>query len=316
MIEKLRKVIFRKPLIEPQNLNGRKFIVTGCSEGSIGYATAKTLLQWGAEVTITRRKDTDKLLSVLKDDLKLNEDRLFAHDLDLASAQSVNAFSTWYKNERKALDVLINNAGIHLDLLSKWKTPKLSADQHEIQWRTNYLGTVHLTHALLDLLLESANTTNDARVVNISSMQHSKGCNSEFFEPTKPYNSWEAYGKSKLGLMHFSQSLQTHYADQGLSAYSLHPGEVYSNVAGKGLEGNPLIETVRNALWPIEKFMMMTPFEGSQTTLLCATKDKQQLKGGAYYRNLELAEISEDAKDTDVAEQLWQANNQWLEQIK
>ena len=313
MITQLRKIIFRKPLAPLQPLAGRKFLVTGCSENSIGYATARTLLEWGAEVTISRRQHTKGLAETLAGDLEGSAGRLFGHDLDLADAQSVQAFSDWYKAQRKTLDVLINNAGIHLDLMSNWTQPTLSQDGHEIQWRTNYLGTTHLTCLLMPLLQASAQLSGDARVVNIVSMLHSKGRNSEFFEPSQAYNSWNSYGQSKLGLVHFTKALQARYGSTGLTAYCLHPGEVYTNVAGKGLAGNPLISAVRNVFWPIEKLMLMTPFEGAQTTLLCATSP--QARGGEYYRSCDVSRASADADDTAIADRLWDSNLNWIAQL-
>ena len=150
--------------------------------------------------------------------------------------------SRWYRGNRPRLDVLVNNAGIHLDLLSQWKEPRLTKDHVETHWRTNYLGTSHLTHELLPLLCSSASETGDARVVNVVSMLHDRGSNSEFFSPVKPYNSWEAYGQSKLGLVHFTHELDRRFAAKGLKSYCLHPGSVYTNVATKGLAGNPLID--------------------------------------------------------------------------
>ena len=67
------------------------------------------------------------------------------------------------------LDVLINNAGVHLDLMSAWKEPRLTDDGFEIQWRTNYLGTMHLTHELRAALETTAGATGEARVVNVVS---------------------------------------------------------------------------------------------------------------------------------------------------
>lgn len=310
MIAHLRKRLFRKPMAPRQPMEGKAVIVTGCAENSIGYATAKALLEWGAEVTVTRRADTLSVVHELEKDVPAARGRIYGRDLDLAEAQSVQHFADWYFAERKTLDVLINNAGIHLDLLSKWKKPTLSKDQQEIQWRTNYLGTIHLTHALLPLLMSSAESSGDARVVNVMSMLHSRGRNSEFFEPTRPYNSWEAYGQSKLGILHFTRSLQEYFSEQGLSAYCLHPGEVYTNIAGKGLAGNPGVEALRNFFWPLEKFLMMTPEEGAQTSLLCATSPS--VEGGKYYRNCRVAQASPDAEDAAMRRELWGYNQAWL----
>ncbi len=102
--------------------------------------------------------------------------QITAHPLDLCRADSVAQFADWYAGTHEArLDALINNAGVHLDLLSQWKEPQLSADGFEIHWRTNYLGTSHLTHLLLPLLRATARKAGEARVVNVVSMLHHKG---------------------------------------------------------------------------------------------------------------------------------------------
>jgi retinol dehydrogenase-12 len=104
------------------------------------------------------------------------------------------------------LDVLINNTDIHLDLLSRWSAPALSADGVELQWRTNYLGSLYLSHLLLPLLVSTTEKTGDARIVNVVSMLHSRGRSDHFFEPNRPYNSWDACGQSKLPLSYGVES--------------------------------------------------------------------------------------------------------------
>lgn len=314
MLAKLRKFIFRKPLAPKQALAGRTYIVTGCADNSVGYATAQSLLECGAEVCITRRHDTGAAINRLKIDVPDASTRIFGADLDLTDAESVSNFADWYTKDRQSLDVLINNAGIHLDLLSQWSEPVLSLDKHEIHWRTNYLGTTQLTNALLPLLLQQGKATGDARIVNVISMLHTKGSNADFFGSSRPYNSWNAYGQSKLGLLHFTKALQSRYGAAGLKAFALHPGEVYTNIAGKGLQGNPLIESIRKALAPLEKFMLMTPHEGAQTSLLCATSPN--VIGGEYYRNCEIAPASTEADDRKVTDKLWHENQQWLETLQ
>ncbi|MGH0033911.1 MAG: SDR family NAD(P)-dependent oxidoreductase [Myxococcota bacterium] len=311
LARKLRQRLARKPTAPRQDLSGRSFLVTGAAEDSLGHATASVLLQWGAEVIVTRRRGSERLASRLAADA--GEDagrRVSGHDLDLADAGSVERFASWMRSSRETLDVLVNCAGIHLDLLSRWSEPRLSDDGFEVHWRTNYLGTTHLTRRLLPLLRESARRTGDARVVTVVSMLHSRGRNAEFFEPTRPYGSWDAYGQSKLGLIHFTMELHRRYGAQGLHAYCLHPGEVFTNVATAGLAGHPLIESLRNVLSPVEALFLMTPLEGAQTQLLCATGPR--VEGGHYYRNCAIARASEDARDAEVASRLWDANEAWV----
>ncbi len=292
------------PMAKRQNLAGKTYIVSGASEGSLGFATALTLLQWGATVIVTKRSDADALKPLLTEWSHGSSERLFAYDLELASAQSVSSFIQIVNNQHN-VDVLINNAGIHLDLLSKWKEPTLSQDGFEIHWRTNYLGTCQLTVGLLPLLRKTAAFNGEARIVNVVSMLHDKGCNEEFFNPMKPYNSWQAYGQSKLGLMHLTTQLNKLYGAEGLHTYSLHPGAVLTNVAAKGLSGHPLVESLRKIFSFIEGFFLKTPEEGAQTQLHLATAPVENLVSGQYYRQLKLAPVSNDARDDAVSVQLW-----------
>ena len=309
MLQAIRNIIFRKPFAKRQDLTGKTFIVTGAAINSIGYTTAEQLADWGATVIVTRRSGSDKIIDSLAERLG-ERSKLYSHDVDIADSVSVKTFAEWFEQNFTSLDVLINCAGIHLDLMSKWTEPKLSDDGYEMQWRTNYLGTTHLTHSLLPILLKTADKHSEARVVNVVSMLHDKGLNADFFENTRPYNSWHAYGQSKLGLVHFTNELDKRYGAQGLKAYSLHPGEVFTNVAGKGLEGNPLVEAVRNFFAPVERFFLMTPLEGAQTQLMCSTDPSAQ--SGKYYRNCKVSIPSDQVGDNQVSSRLWDENLQWI----
>ena len=305
--EKIHAIITRSKMAEKKELTGRYFLVTGCAEHSLGFATAKQLLSQGGKVTITVRQNSQQIVCALKDQLPSEcHEHLCGFEVDLANRDSVNNFTYNYRQSGWALDVLINNAGIHLDLMSKWTEPQCSEDGHEIQWRVNYLGTTHLTHCLLPLLKASAQRSGDSRVINVVSHLHNKGLNSEFFQSQRPYNSWNAYGQSKLALVHFTRSIDKHFASDGITSYCLHPGAVYTNVAAKGLANTGWIETLRNLLSPIEKLFLKTAKEGAQTQIHCATDDKQDLKSGGYYRNLQLAIASSEADDSEMAEQLWE----------
>ncbi|HET8883611.1 MAG TPA: SDR family NAD(P)-dependent oxidoreductase [Solimonas sp.] len=305
----LRNLVVRAPYAQPVDLQGRRMIVTGAAPGSIGFATARTLASWGADVTVTTRSDPASLAQALRASLSAGSGSIDVDVLDLADAKSVSRFAGAYAERHGRLDVLVNNAGIHLDLLSQWREPRL-VDGIEIHWRTNYLGTMQLTHALLPLLLQGAVQTKDARVVNVVSMLHARGRNAFLFAPITPYNSWVAYGTSKLALVHASFELQRRHAAAGLQAYCLHPGAVFSNIAAKGLAGNPRLAAIRDLFAPVERFFLLTPDEGAQTQIRCATA--AQLAGGQYFRNCAPAFASGDALDAQAASRLWDETQAWI----
>jgi NAD(P)-dependent dehydrogenase (short-subunit alcohol dehydrogenase family) len=281
-------------------------LVTGASPGSLGHATAQTLADWGARVVVTTRSGADAVAAGLA-----GTDRdVVGHRLDLTDAESVARFAGWYaQTEGDALDVLVNNAGVHLDLRSKWREPHRTADGFEVHWRTNYLGTMHLTQLLLPLLARTGERTGDARVVNVVSKLHVRGRNEFLFAPLEPYNSWDAYGSAKLALVHASNEIAERFAASHVRAYSLHPGSVYSHIADRGLEGHRALGAARRLLAPLEARMLLSPEQGAQTTLHCATAP--DLPSG-YYRACAAAQPSEEAADRAAAARLWDETQRWL----
>lgn len=306
---RFRSLLVKAPFAERVDMRGKTVMVTGASPNSIGFETAKTLAAWGARVVVTTRRDVESTVSALR---AVSGGEVSGHVLDLTDAQSVSSFVEWFsQTQGEQLDVLVNNAGIHLDLGNQWKTPQLSADGFEIHWRTNYLGTLQLTQLLLPLLRQRAKQTGDARVVNVLSMLHSLGKNKYFFETPPRYNSWNAYGQSKLALMHATFEMQRRYAAERVQSYCLHPGKVFTNIAGKGLAGLPVLSAIRNKLAFIEAFVLMTPEEGAQTPLYCASAPA--LTGGHYFEYCATAEPSSESADADVSARLWEQTQQWLQ---
>ncbi|MCW2496875.1 MAG: family NAD(P)-dependent oxidoreductase [Jatrophihabitans sp.] len=279
----------------PVDLHGRTVIVTGASPGSLGFETARTLTAWGADVVVTTRSRTEATVAALGGGAT-------GHPLELADATSVRDFADWFASRHDRLDALVNNAGIHLDLRSSWKQPTL-VDGHEIHWRTNYLGTMQLTHALLPVLAATGN----ARVVNVVSKLHERGRNEFLFAPITPYDSWVAYGTSKLALIHAATEVERRV--EGVRGYSLHPGSVFTHIADRGLDGHRVLGAARRVLAPLERRMLRTPAEGAQTSLHCATA--QQAEGG-YYRDCRPAQPSDDAQDPEVAARLWDVTAEWV----
>ena len=272
-------------------------LVTGATPGSLGFETARVLRSWGARVAVTTRIGTSEAQAALGSDV-------LGHSLDLTDARSVEALVRWCADEVGPLHVLVNNAGVHLDLRSRWKQPRLTADGHELHWRTNYLGTAHLTHALLPLLLQAE----APRVVTVVSKLHTRGTNAALDAPLDPYDSWAAYGTSKLALIHLTTELARRHPSVRTAA--LHPGSVYTHIADRGLEEQLLLSRVRRVLAPLERRALLTPEQGAQTTLHCATAP--DLVSGGYYQRCALTEPSADAQDAAAADALWERTVAWV----
>jgi NAD(P)-dependent dehydrogenase (short-subunit alcohol dehydrogenase family) len=271
---------------------GRTVLVTGATPGSLGHATAHALVARGDDVVVTARSRVEEVVAACG--------ARAGHALDLADASSVSAFSEWFAHDVGRLDVLVNNAGIHLDLRSRWKEPHL-VDGHEIHWRTNYLGTAHLTHALLPTLLAS----DGPRVVNVVSKLHRRGTNTGVLNGVDPYDSWVAYGTSKLALIHHASELARRHP---VTTASLHPGSVYTHIADRGLDGHRVLSALRRVFAPFERRALLSPEQGAATVIHCATEPSV----AGYYERSAPKEPSGDALDATVAAELWERTGSWL----
>jgi NAD(P)-dependent dehydrogenase (short-subunit alcohol dehydrogenase family) len=269
-------------------------LVTGAGPGSLGEATASALRGLGFRVLTTTRT------CAVTDD---------THPLELSSRSSVATLAAWVASTTDRLDLLVNNAGIHLDLRSKWSEPQL-VDGHEIHWRTNYLGTAELTRLLLPLLLATADDQGEARVVNVVSKLHDRGRNEWLEGGVTPYDSWAAYGTSKLALVHEAAEIERRYGARGLHGYSLHPGSVYTHIADRGLETAPVLARLRKLAAPLERRSLTSPADGARTTVFCATST--EAVPGGYHRRSAVAEPSADALDAAAAARVWDATTAWV----
>lgn len=268
--------------------------MTGAGPGSIGEAVAARLVDDGFDVTVTTRT-------------RPVADHRW-HELDLADRPSVATFARWYADQGAELDLLVNSAGIHLDLGSRWSEPQL-LDGHEIHWRTNYLGTVDLTRALLPALLAAADARGTAGVVHVVSKLHERGVAAALVDENWDYDSWVAYGSSKLALVHDAAALADEHGSRGLRAVAVHPGAVSTGIANRGLETRPVLRRLRNLARPLERRVLMSPTESAAHLVRLAT-DPSVTSG--YFHKSHPADPAPLAGDLDLRARLQAATDEWL----
>lgn len=307
--------LFRpKPMAEPVDMGGRQIIVTGSSPGSIGYETARTLARWGADVVATCLRDAPALEKSFLQDLeesRQHSGRVTVRRLDLTDAASVAAFADWYTEARNGgLHVLINNAGVHKGVFARKNVPPRSPDGFEIHWRTNYLGPFHLTRLLLPALKRGARQSGDARILNVVSHLHETVSNESLFSPPQAYDAWEAYGRSKLALVHFTFELQRRFAgEHNLQAFAVDPGSVSTNLTRLEIPEDSLAAPLRRIFPRLDAPVLLQPEHGAQTSIMCASR--RPLKGGRYFERCGVGDAGATTRDRDVAALLWEQAEHW-----
>jgi len=173
-------------------------VVTGASSG-IGRATAIELARRGANVVVAARR-SDRLGEVARACEAFGVTAT-AVETDVDSRDSCNALIAAAGH----VDVLVNNAGFAVFESIADANP----DDFEVMMRTNYLGAVWCTKAVLPQMLERG----DGTIVNVASIAGIMG-----------YARMGSYCATKFALIGFSEALRDEVIGRGLKVAMVCPG--------------------------------------------------------------------------------------------
>jgi NAD(P)-dependent dehydrogenase (short-subunit alcohol dehydrogenase family) len=274
------------------DLAGRTFLVTGGNTG-IGRATVTGLAARGGRVYVACRSEEKGQAAVASVVAATGNEAVCYLPLDLASLASVRQCAKEFLALGEPLHVLINNAGVG-------GQRGLTADGFELEFGVNHLGHFALTTALLDHLAASG----PGRVVTVSSDAHFQARGVDFSvvrKSTVTRTAMREYAVSKLCNVLFSAELARRADGRGVTSYALHPGVVASDIW-------------RRVPWPVRpliKMRMITPEEGAQTSLYCATSPELAQASGRYYDKC--TELAPSPRATsDLARLLWDLSEEWV----
>jgi retinol dehydrogenase 12 len=271
---------------------GRTFLVTGGNTG-IGLSTAAELSRRGGRVYIGCRSAAAGSAAVDAIKAASGSRDVWLLPLDLASLASVRSCAAAFLALDEPLHVLVNNAGLG-------GQRGLTADGFELHFGVNHLGHYALTLLLLDRLTASGP---DARIVNVASAAHFGAPGIDFDalrRRTASFTGQREYAVSKLCNVLFTQELARRLAGSGVTASSLHPGVVASDIWRR----------VPRLVRPLITARMLTTEQGAVTSLYCATSPAVPASGGGYYDLCAVREPNPVATP-ELAELLWQRSATW-----
>lgn len=275
------------------SLQGKTALVTGANTG-IGLVTARELGRAGAKVWVACRS-REKGEAAIAEMKKQVPDGQFAFlALDLGNLASVRAAAETFLATGEPLHILVNNAGLA-------GSRGTTSDGFEIQFGTNHLGPYLFTRLLLDKVIASA----PARIVNVASKGHyrSKGVPFAHLQAaTRTAAGFDEYCDSKLCNVLFTKALAKRLQGKGVTAYSLHPGVVASDIWRR------IPQPFR---WIALQFMI-TVDEGALTTLHCATSPDVANETGLYYDKQREKKPSKLARDEALEQELWEKSAAWV----
>ncbi|HAA10387.1 MAG TPA: oxidoreductase [Cytophagales bacterium] len=295
-----------KEALAHHDLSGKTAVVTGGYSG-IGLETVKALAGAGAQVMVAGRRQEvadEKLAGIPNTSFLM---------LDLGDPASIDAFADSLAQQISKIDLLINNAGIMANPLTR------DARGYESQFATNHLGHFQMT-ARLWPLVKAAGA--GARIVVLSSVAHRmNGLDLDDLNwESRDYHKWFAYGQAKTANALFALHLDKLTAPHGIHAYSVHPGGIMTP-----LQRHLSMEEQTAMGWYDEKGnqneMFKTEEEGASTTIFAATSPLLEDKGGVYLENCNVAEQRKEGmpdfvgayphiRDEATAETLWKKSEE------
>lgn len=275
-------------------LNGKVALVTGANSG-IGAVTARELALQGYHVFLACR-DADKAQQVINaiDQQSRGQAKAEFIPLDLASLDSIRACAAQFLAKKLPLNLLICNVG-----LAGHKG--MTKSGFELTFGVCHVGHFLLTQLLTEKLIESK----PARVVVVSSKahRHAKGIDFDaVIRPTESVGALKEYAVAKLANVLFVKELGRRLYGTGVTAYAVHPGVVSTNV-WRSLP-KPMVKVLSR--W------MISPEEGAQATLYCATQPQLSGETGMYYDNCKVTASSLTAQDIQLARLLWEKSSEWV----
>ncbi len=182
------------------DLGGRLALVTGATSG-FGRATAEALVRAGARVVATGRR-ADRL----KELAARHPGKIHPVVLDLRDRAAIEAAIPALPAEWRAIDLLVNNAGLALGLEP---AQRASLDEWQQMIETNCLGLVTITRAVLPGMVER----DRGHVVNVGSVA-----------ATYPYPGGNVYGATKAFVQQFTLNLKADVLGTAVRVTVIEPG--------------------------------------------------------------------------------------------
>ncbi len=205
-------------------------LVTGSSSG-IGYETALLLARNGFDTFATMRNmNKSKEITEVskKEDLPLKVMQLDVND-DRSVADAINNIL----NEKKSIEVVVNNAGYGL----MGSVEDNSLDEIKAQFDTNFFGAIRVIKEVIPIMRKQRTGT----IVNVSSVAGRIG-----------FPMGSAYVSSKFALEGLSESISYELKQFGIKIVLIEPGVINTNFAfvtpKKALEANSSYSQLMNKM--------------------------------------------------------------------
>jgi NADP-dependent 3-hydroxy acid dehydrogenase YdfG len=199
--------------IMPGRLQNKVAVITGASAG-IGQACARALMQEGAKLVLTARRE-QRLKELVNDAKKLGLEAIFVAG-DAREEETARKTVEQAAKSFGRIDILINNAGVG----NYKKLVDTSAEDYDVMMDSNVRSTFLFARHVAPVMIKQGS----GQILMISSMAGVYGFPGE-----------AVYCATKFAQVGFSQGLDKELRPLGIKVGTINPGGVKTEFAlGKG----------------------------------------------------------------------------------
>ncbi|MBK1723170.1 SDR family NAD(P)-dependent oxidoreductase [Thiocystis violacea] len=274
-----------------QNHTQTTALVTGASSG-LGRAIAEALAAEGSRVGLVARDEARGTQALEEIKAKTGNMALRLFVADLADQSAVRRLAAEVLKDFDTLHLLINNAG------TAFAERRLSPDGIECALAVNHLAPFLLTHLLLARLAADA----PARIINVGTRMDTAMDFDDLNWERRPYRMMQAYGQSKLGMLHFTFELARRLQGTGVTVNCVFPGVFNSNLGGT--------DGAQGLFWTLLKvglgWALPTSETAARRVLHAARSAEIADLSGAYLAGEKAIRAPAQARDPAANRRLWE----------
>ena len=279
--------------------NNKTILITGATNG-IGKAAAIKFAESAKSIAFTYRNE--ELAEDLKNEMQKINPNLSINGFfcDFSVQDSIRECADKIKNDLKAIDLLINNAGVVNTEYSE------TIDGIENTFAVNHLGYFLFTN----LLLHKLKGENETRIINVSSAAHSFVKEMQWEDINFKNNfkqGLRCYGQSKLANLLFTRYLAIKLSTENITVNAIHPGGVNTSLGSQ------------NKVWYSKPLRLIlrpffrSPLKGAESIIYLATKQDDGVTG-EYFVDSKIHKSSSYSKNLEEAHKLWSLSEEMVGQ--
>lgn len=196
--------------MDTRKLEGRTAVVTGAGSG-IGRACAQLMAARGASLHLCDLNAAS--LEATAEAIRASGARVSTRQVDVSSADQMQAFAESVHREVEAIDILINNAGVAMAGLVE----ELGIDDWRWLMDINFWGVIYGQHFFLPAMIARRS---GGHIANISSMA-----------AFAPFPGSTPYAVSKWAVRALSECTRAEVARHGIGVTAICPGVIATGIA-------------------------------------------------------------------------------------